>query len=334
MKIFVDPEDDIQYMSFYIKGLYDRFGQENVIFDHHIFQDLPYSERITRTMRFIVKTGITERHYTIDTKDSYSVNETLYAWSDTYGSVNANFSKTPESLREKLISLCPSFAIRYTNIGDACLQVTKGILSTDRNKRKYLGSWKRTMQRPSLRDYVHCQPKENYIFHLSTLWQSDEWNRNDQGVNLRRAEFIRACRTLQPSLIFEGGLTTSRNDDSSLVFADCITSRLSSTKCLKKTKDSFIVFNTPAYWNCHGWKLGEYMALGKAILSTPLSNDLPAPLIHGKHIHFVEDTQESMKEEISFLLHHPNYCAQLEHAILSYWQKYGTPEASLKLLGL
>lgn len=334
MKVFIDPEDDIQYMSFYIKGLVDTFGKENIEFNFHAFDDLPIEERFSRTVRFIIKNGTSEKRYVIDTKDSYKVNENLYDWCDTYGSVNANYGKTPEFLQKKLVSLCPSFAIRYTNYAEACYQAAKGIITTHRNKRKYLGSWKRVMRRASLKDYNYYSPKENYIFHLSTLWLSDEWNRNDEGVNLRRAEFIRACLSLQPGLIFEGGLVPSKGQDSAQTFADCLASRLPDKICLNKTRESTIVFNTPAYWDCHGWKLGEYMALGKAILSTPLSNDLPFPLIHGEHIHFVENDQDAMKEEIVYLLKRPDYRAKLERNILSYWQKYGTPEASLKLLGL
>ena len=36
---------------------------------------------------------------------------------------------------------------------------------------------------------------------------------------------------------------------------------------ISKTKQSAIVFNTPAFWSCHGWKLGEYLAMGKCIIS-------------------------------------------------------------------
>lgn len=334
MRIIIDPEDDIQYMSFYIKGLVNTFGKEKVEFNFHAFDELPIEDRHTRSMRFIAEDTFSEKRYVIDTNDSYKVNETLYNWCDVYGSVNANFSKTPQELQKKLVSLCPSFAIRYTTIADALLQALKGVIPTHRNRQKYLGCWKRTLERPSLDKYEHLDAKENYIFHLSTLWQSDEWNRNDEGVNLRRAEFIRACRLLQSEVTFEGGLASSRNNASTQTFSDCLTSRLPVDICLKKTKESTIVFNTPAYWNCHGWKLGEYLALGKAILSTPLSNDLPAPLVHGQHIHITGDTQEEMTEAIRYMLSHPNYRHRLETNTYNYWQRYGTPNASLKLLGI
>lgn len=335
MKIIIDPEDDIQYMSFYIKGLEELFGRESVVFNYKAFDELPSEERYSRTMRFIIKDGLSERRYIIDTNDSYRINEVLYEWSDCYGSVNANFTKTPKSLHGKLISLCPSFSIRYTHPVYAISSAVVGVCYTRRNKRKYLGCWKRTMQRPRLDAYTKQEPREGYIFHLSTLWQSDEWNRNDEGVNLRRALFIRACKSLGTKIIFEGGLVTSTRGDSVTPFIDCLSKRLSANDFLRKTMESTFVFNTPAYWDCHGWKLGEYMALGKAILSTPLSNDLPAPLIEGEHIHCVDvSSPKSLEEAIRLLLNDKAYREHLENNIQKYWCNYGTPKASLRLLGI
>ncbi|MBO4402165.1 MAG: hypothetical protein J5792_00560, partial [Bacteroidales bacterium] len=212
---------------------------------------------------------------------------------------------------------------------------TKGVVVTHRNKRKYLGTWKRMMQRPKLEDYSCQEPREGYLFHLSTLWQSDEWNRNDEGVNYRRALYIRACKLLGDEVLFEGGLVTSRTDESVNQFKDCLVKRLTAKECLRKTKESAFVFNTPAYWDCHGWKLGEYMALGKAILSTRLSNDLPAPLVEGKHIHYVDVySQADMMDSIRLLLNDRKYRNYLEKNIHDYWCSYGTPRASLELMGI
>lgn len=41
-----------------------------------------------------------------------------------------------------------------------------------------------------------------------------------------------------------------------------------------------------------------------------------------------------MAVDIKYMLAHPGYRRQLEANIHDYWQRYGTPEASLKLLGL
>ena len=50
MKVIIDPEDDIQYMSFYIKGLIDRFGRSHVVYNRRAFNELSDDDRATRTM--------------------------------------------------------------------------------------------------------------------------------------------------------------------------------------------------------------------------------------------------------------------------------------------
>lgn len=133
---------------------------------------------------------------------------------------------------------------------------------------------------------------------------------------------------------FDGGLLADKSS-SSAKFADVLAEHGEPMKSwLEKTKRSAIVFNTPAFWDCHGWKLGEYLALGKCIVSTKLSNDLPHPLEHGVNIHFVENSEESMREAVEYILTHPDYRHKLEKGARKYWESYGTPEASLKLLGI
>ena len=55
------------------------------------------------------------------------------------------------------------------------------------------------------------------------------------------------------------------------------------------------MLNTPGVSGCLGWKLGEYLALGKAIISTPIQRQLLADLEHGTHIHVVDGSEDSMR---------------------------------------
>jgi hypothetical protein len=203
------------------------------------------------------------------------------------------------------------------------------------DKRKYLGKYKQmiTLRLP-YRYYHRQKASANYAFHLSTLWYNDKWNNNDDKVNQARANFIRACKSIE-ILKFEGGLVPQKGRSSQEKFEDCIYDNQVSMKTwLNKTKKSSIVFNTPAFWDCNGWKLGEYLALGKAIVSTPLRNDLPEPLSHGGNVHFVDNSTDSIRESILFILNNDNYRTKLENGAYHYWQKYGTPERSLELLGI
>lgn len=354
-KVIIDPRSSFQYGSFYIKALKDLVGWRRISFKIDPFISLG---DLDKDMRFIVIQNGCETKYFIHTNDCYKISQEDYDWCDVYGCVNANYANYPRDEFAKLISLCPSFAIRPGNlmfclyVAFSCfcsafsyiavrkewsLQQNTYVINKKRNLKLFWTRFYRGVtQRFSLQYYNPKSSTNAYVFFLSTLWYSDEWNRNDEGVNLRRANFIRACKSLEKKgiLSFEGGFANRSYSSSQKLFADCMGDSIPMTEWLSKTKESCVVFNTPAFWNCHGWKLGEYLALGKCIVSTPLNNDLPEPLVHGENIYFVEDTVDSIREAISFLVEHPEYRKKIEEGSRRYWTKYGTPKSSLRLLGL
>jgi len=93
---------------------------------------------------------------------------------------------------------------------------------------------------------------------------------------------------------------------------------------LQKTKRSAFVFNTPSVHGCHGWKLGEYLAMGKAILSTPLSNQLPEDLTHGLDVHLVSDMAD-LGSAVDLLLSDVSYRRRLECGASEYYLKHCAP---------
>lgn len=354
MKIIVDPRSNYSYGSFYLFGLKELYGSVNIMYKLSPFKGLP---DLGNDMRFVIINKNNHIKYFLHLNDSYKIKDTDYAWCDVYGCVNANFASYPKVQYPKLISLVPSFGIKEEkNIVKlslnslVCLfsawhhvlnreEWNKTTQSVELNKWKnikhfFSRRYKTWRNRASYSRYQNTIPSEdNYVFFKSTLWYSDEWNENDKGVNARRANFIRACKEIS-GLNFEGGLLADMYSSLEF-FNDVVTvQREAFDTWLEKTKRSAFVFNTPAFWNCHGWKLGEYLALGKCIISTPLSNDLPFPLEHGVNIHFCEDSQESMREAIEYIYEHPEYRHKLEQGAKEYWETYGTPIASLKLLGI
>lgn len=332
-QVIIDEDCDLVYSSFYIQGLSQLYGKQNIRFGR--IDDKPSG---TWGFCFLVRAKNGEyRKIIISLSDSYLVDSGFYNWCDVYGSVNANYLKTPKRFCEKLVPLCPSFGIHCWNLIETLVHASIHFRHSTLPLKKYLGKHRRMLLRPQYEDYLASEKnvvKPDYIFFLSTLWYNDEWNKNDEGVNRRRSNFIRACRELD-DVRFEGGLVSQGKDRSSeSLFEDCLSDRISMREWMEKTKRSALVFNTPAFWDCHGWKLGEYLAMGKCIVSTELSNDLPAPLEHGVNIHFVEDDKEAMKEAITFIVNHPDYRKKLEKGAREYWERYGTPVASLKLLGI
>ena len=350
--IIIDPRSSYSYGSFYLYGLRELFGRSNVFFSIKPFRELP---DLGWNMRFISVCDNSITKYFLHTNDTWRIQEEDYIWCDYYGSVNANFSKTPIEKYPKLISLVPSFAVCALPDKSATSMAFKNVLSViptllersewNKNKNKedvnffnnlkhYFGRiYKTQKQRVSYSLYDNrIDSRDDFVFFCSTLWYDNFYNKNDNGVNLRRALFMRACKEI-PWLCFEGGFVGDMST-SQVKYADLMTQRVTLMEWIEKTKQSAFVFNTPAFWDCHGWKLGEYLALGKCIISTPLSNDLPAPLKHGIHIHYVEPTKESIHEAISFILSHKDYRLSLERNALAYWKQYGTPVQSLHLLNL
>lgn len=334
----VNPLNHIAYSSFYIYALREVLGNQAVLFDSAPFRDLSVESQQSRGLLFTIRqTDYPEKKYFICGNDSYRIEEEIYEWCDVYASVNANFGETPG--RTKLVSLVPSFGVKVWSTGGTVLRALSNAVYYQRivhgsKVKTFLGNYKRLLARPFYTDLAPEPSSSDYIFFCSTLWYNDEYNQNDQKVNARRAHFIRACKGIG-SIRFEGGFVPQEGRSSSELFSDCLSATSYPYQTwLQKTKQSALVFNTPAFWDCHGWKLGEYLALGKAIISTPLSNDLPAPLTHGVNIHFVEDDIDSMRAAITYIIENPDYKEQLERGARAYWASFGTPAKSLELIGI
>ncbi len=160
-------------------------------------------------------------------------------------------------------------------------------------------------------------PKCNYIYFISSLWAKE------YDTNKKRALFIEVCENLD-YINFEGGFAP-RSDGTNLGFDNLIDKRIPLKVYLKKIKESFLVFNTPAVQNCHGWKLAEYLALGKPIISTDLSNVLPAPLTHGHHLHFVSSDKGEIKDAIFKLFQNKNYREKISLNAEDYFTEHLHP---------
>jgi len=227
-KVIIDPRSSFQYSSFYVMGLYDLIGRRRISYQIEPFRGLG---DIGNDMRFVViHDGIMTKYF-IHANDSYHIIQNDYQWCDVYGCVNTNYAQYPKELYPKLISLCPSFAIvpgtRFFAWRNAVCsffetydtirnrkewneQQFDFVVNKPLNVKKY---WTRFIKgiyrRQSYSAYSprRKQSNTNYVFFLSTLWHNNEQNKNDEGVNLRRANFIRACKDLssEGKCVFRGG---------------------------------------------------------------------------------------------------------------------------------
>lgn len=71
--------------------------------------------------------------------------------------------------------------------------------------------------------------------------------------------------------------------------------------------------------------------MGKAIISTKLSNEMPFPILHGKHVHFVQ-TEEEIDSAVRLLINDHQYRQQLENGAREYFDEYLAPQIVIRRL--
>lgn len=326
MKVYIDPACNILYSSFYIIGLRELYGNGNIIFDSKPFKDLHYHNE-----NFLLAFVIDGIKYIIDPTDFNTINYPQFVdWADLYGKVNYNIENIPSIYKNKIVPIGANFGIacygnnREINILWAIKHYLQCYKRLEYGWKSYLCRYLTVYKRK--KQPCTTSHSENYIFFISRYWESQNI------ANNIRINFIRACKRLQKEQIikFEGGMIPDRKI-SSCPKDVIIEEELPLDKYIKGIQKSALVFNTPAYHECHGWKLPEYMSQGAVILSTHFINELPIPLQHEVNIYFSNPDEESLYNSIKILIQNKELSQRLRQNITKYWQSYACPTSCLKL---
>lgn len=340
-EIIVDPRLKYNYASWYLLGIKRAFRDWKIIYDINPFKVLQYGvmNDYNSGFAFIVKEEGYERKIFIDTEDVARFFLDRYKWCDVYGMVNP--TKEQVEQYEKLIAIGPGFGITLTSslftIFYCLRNFTKGYKFTHILFKNHLRDYLYTniRRRPIERYEEKTKIKNNYIFHASTLWYN-EFAATD--TNKYRGGFLKACK--KADIKIEGGLfyinsknvlkempnySKYKSEYKDFIYED----RLSIDDYIRKTKESILVFNTPSVCECHGWKLAEYLCMGKAIISTPLTREMPCELIHGENVHFVERV-EDIYDAVLQIKNDEVYRHKLEYGARAYYEKWLAPEVVIK----
>ncbi|GEC79717.1 glycosyltransferase [Flavobacterium aquatile] len=338
-KIIIDPTSRILYASFYIEGLYQVFGKKNVTFSTKYFSDLKRKKEefaFEHYFAFVVINSNKMTKYIVDFCDPNDINSTAYDWCDYYAKINLELNQNV-NFQEKIISIPPSFGIKIWNHPETIYNCISNLIKCKAGLiipiKRFLRDYLEQLKRPKLAEYRATKYPKNstektpYIYMIASLWQdSDSMSR----TNLLRKKFIEACKSNDCE--FEGGFFTSKDTLIPQGFKNILFYKSYSAKeYVAKTILSKIVFNTPSVHKCHGWKLGEFLALGKPIISTPISNKLPEELIHAKHIH-IATTDDELNAGVELLLTNDNYCNYLSENVRQYYDNYASPIAVIKYI--
>jgi len=315
MKVFISASCDMHYGSFYIYGLYQLYGKKNVKFSSQYFKAFKHNNHF---LAFIIKENNNIKKVIIDFTDSKLIDESALDWSDVYGKINLDDNVR---VHPKIMAIGPSFGIRIYSLYETIWLASSNFLRSYNNipnKRKFFSDYKAQYKRPQLAHYSYKPSESNFVFFMSSLWKQDI------KTNKFRANFIQSCKA-NKSVDFEGGFAPrTKNDVKGYEELTCL-GRIVMQDYLKKTKLSALVFNTPAVKECHGWKLAEYLCLGKAIISTPMERALPKELEDKVHLLFTKGSTDDITEKVNAIISNVVLRQQLEDNAQTYFENHLAP---------
>ncbi len=333
-RVIIDPRCRINYASYYIEGLKRLIGKVQ-------FRCLPeIKDEPVNGMAVKVVTAMGEKNVFFDCWDGDGINEEMYQWSDAYGKVNMH---PKDAKRSKMVALGPNFGISLWNPVVTLVMAMRNFFTI----RRAPGC---TFKQPFMtffRDYAYMllrrkrysyyyrftrEEQPGYFFSMSTLWWGEL---SFSTTNKYRGDFMRLCKRHMTT--FDGGFFYVNEAERESAeyphyleeYSDMIYKhRLSMNEYDKRNRRSWFVFSTPSVIGCHGWKLGEFLCEGKAIVSTPLNNVMPGSFENG--VHYLEVlSPDDMEKAIVRLRDDVDLMQRLKRNAWDYYNTWVSPEASV-----
>ncbi len=319
--IIIHPKTNQYYYSFYLSYIKKKF--KTIKYD-----STPFPAFHHHCLALILPGRYKKKIY-ISAGDGAEFNEMGLEWCDIYAKVNLSKKNIPTRHEHKIFPIGPSFGIKYLNLKQILAQIfsTSTKSSFERHEfRAHLANFYRQWKyRLPLSYYQPGVVDTNYIFHASTLWKKEH------NTNILRQRFMKISKKI-PGIIFEGGFAPGKEE---IVkgFEDLIISKkYNHGQYLENMKKSLVVFSNPAVQGCIGWKLAEYLACGKAIISMPIPQSLPSPLNDNEHLHLVDGSSESFKKAIHKIKSDSNYRKRLQVNARKYYLENLSPKIVLEKL--
>lgn len=325
-KIRIHPHFDFNWCSYFLQGLLDVYGYDSIEFSTNGFPSEVHEKNFSSASCLLLVILLKEnKKICLDPRDELGIPQNIYKWADLYAKTNLPDNYLTSYKREKLKPLAPFFPITL-NIGYQCVEMA--IKTFKYNLNDPLGHLKKFFYRSYFwrsdwRSYCVDEPvsTSDYVAYAVSYRKKDETS------NLLRSYFMRAC--IECKINLEGGFFF-RSDI--IIPKDVEKYFMKTNKAYRykeyvgKTKRSSMGFICPAVKNNHSWRLGEYLALGKAIIVTEDIKPITVPLTHGINAHFTKPDFLSIKAAVQRLKEDVPYRRNLEVGAREYFLKFATPK--------
>ena len=202
----------------------------------------------------------------------------------------------------------------------------KYIFKTNKLLKKFSG---KTFYHASDFEYYPIKPKENKILFFTRLWNPDESKSESsrehrKQINIMRVQCIEACRKKYGKM-FTGGLIMdayASKHHKELAIPDHFTKK---GNYIASVKDHTICIATTGLHDSIGWKLAEYVAASRVVVTEPLKFSLPGNFNKGEN-YFEFETPEQLISQIDFLQSNPGQVLQTMKNNYYYYNNFVKPE--------
>lgn len=329
IKVRVSPIFHPWYYEFYLKGLVDFYGENNVNFcytDSFMWLKEFESTKFRKAFFYYeIEINGVNKKIVISAEDWTDVNIKLYKEVDCYAQVNVDEGQIRSF--PKLFPIGPNFGIRYFSLIDYW-KFTWKLKQKTGLKNPYIRDYRKNSLKRSYYPFykeVSSQEKANYTFYLNYPWSKHS------KVTENRKLIIQLLQKLkeEDKIDFKGGFSKRR-----LGYHPGL-EQLSASKIydhkdyLTEVKKSNFVINTPAVHDCLGWKLGEYLALGKTIISLPINRVMPGKFVKDKHYLEIERIDD-LEDAIARIINDKEYSLELSKNASNYYKENLAPASVIK----
>lgn len=279
----------------------------------------------------------------IDLHDSWELNEPGLRDHDVYFKRSLDLSKHPEAARRKLEPLGLIYEVwddgldpfEWRRILEQVAPGGKRLRDFSRYAAQLLASWAGLGPRPNI-SLLSCPPPlgiEPRVLFMVGLWDPANAARHDpsripefEAINRTRSGCVRQLREAFGASFYGG---TQRSSFAARYAPDTLlvdTSVSSKRSYLRKVRDSAICIATTGLHGSNGCKLGEYVALSRAIVSEPLRYQVPGPF--AAETHYLEfETPEQCVAQVRRLVQDTGLRQRLMRNNWDYYNGWMRPDA-------
>ena len=157
----------------------------------------------------------------------------------------------------------------------------------------------------------------NRILFCTRLWSQANTHFRVNELNERRIQYVLSLRKSFRRDIIAGVLDSplSRKICKDLILPSRFTNRNNFLDLITK---SYVCVATAGLYRSTGWRFGEFVASGKAIVSEPLSFSVPGVFSEGSnYLSFLSPNE--LAEKCDYLLSHPDKREEIEQNNVNYY---------------